>query len=228
MIKINLLPKELAVHRETNLWTVAAFVVPVITLGVVAAMHIMRTNEDAQLTEDLTVMRADLEARKEALNTVKQLERQKAELSVYSSVRSNLEALSSDWRGDLERFVSQIPTGSANPTISLSSLGVSTPTAATGVAFDGRPSSKVMTIQGIAKSNQALIDFVKAFEDSQDFAIQFQNAQKQAENNQYDFTVNVNLIKASATETTPGTTPATTPAPSGTTTPTTTSGGSTQ
>ncbi|WP_034334875.1 hypothetical protein [Deinococcus misasensis] len=200
MIKINLLPKELAVHRETNLWTVAAVVVPVLALGVAATMHIMRINELNQLNEEVTVMSAELEARKADIAEQNALDQKKRELSVYSDVRANLQALSSDWRGDIERFVGQIPTGSTNPTIALNTLGVALPAANT-IAFDGRPASKVLTIQGTAKTNQALIDFVKAFEDSQDFAIQFQNATRQKESSQYDFTVNVNLVKASATET---------------------------
>lgn len=200
MIKINLLPKELAVHRETNLWTVAAVVVPVLAIGVAATMHIMRINELNQLSEEVTVMSAELEARKADIAEQNALDQKKRELSVYSDVRANLQALSSDWRGDIERFVSQIPTGSTNPTIALNTLGVTLP-AATTTTFDGRPASKVLTIQGTAKTNQALIDFVKAFEDSQDFAIQFQNATRKEETSQYDFTVNVNLVKASTTET---------------------------
>jgi type IV pilus assembly protein PilN len=219
LIKINLLPKELVVHRETNLWTVAAVVVPVLAIGVAATMHIMRINELNQLSEEVTVMNAELEARKADIAEQNALDRKKRELSVYSDVRANLQALSSDWRGDIERFVSQIPTGSTNPTIALNTLGVTLP-AATTTTFDGRPASKVLTIQGTAKTNQALIDFVKAFEDSQDFAIQFQNATRKEETSQYDFTVNVNLVKASTTETpTDGTTGATTG-----TTPTTTQG----
>ncbi|GEM48778.1 hypothetical protein [Deinococcus cellulosilyticus] len=199
MIKINLLPKELVVHRETNLWTVAAVVVPVLALGVVATMHILRVNEYNRLSEEVQVMQADLEARKADIAEQDALDRKKAELNVYTQIKSSLLSLSSDWRGDIERFVSQIPTGSSNPTISLNTLGVSMPTAE-GPVGDGRPASKVMTIQGTAKSNQALIDFVKAFEDSQDFAIQFQDASKQQDTSNYNFTVNVNLIKASTTE----------------------------
>lgn len=216
MIKINLLPKELVVHRETNLWTVAAVVVPVLALGVVATMHILRNNEYNRLSEEVQVMQADLEARKADIAEQNELDRKKTELSVYSTVKSNLQALSSDWRGDIERFVSQIPTGSTNPTISLTTLGVSLP-AADAPSADGRPASKIMTIQGTAKSNQALIDFVKAFENSQEFAIQFQNASRMEDTSNYEFTVNVNLIKASTTEPAPGTTPEST----GTTTTTT-------
>lgn len=218
MIKINLLPKELAVHRETNLWSIAAVAIPVLAIGVAATMHIMRLNELNQLNEEVTVMSAELEARKADIAEQNALDQKKRELSVYSDVRANLQALSSDWRGDIEKFVSQIPTGSTNPTIALNTLGVTLPAANT-TTFDGRPASKVLTIQGTAKTNQALIDFVKAFENNQDFAIQFQNATRQQETSQYDFTVNVNLVKASTTETPTDGTNGTAAAPTTPTTP---------
>lgn len=215
MIRINLLPKNLRKRVEPGWWRLIAVALPVLTLGVVAAMHISASQELSKINGEIDNLNAELNTRQAAVLERKNLLAKQAELQVIVGVDQQLRTANSPWTPDLKRFVEQIPSDSGKSSISLASLNMRSLTVIGGTppapnpAYAGKNITKEFTLAGKTLSSFSLVNFIRAFEENDNFGIQFQSAQRDAKTGEYTFSVVVGLtaLPVPAPAGTTGTTP---------------------
>ncbi|ADV67192.1 hypothetical protein [Deinococcus maricopensis] len=218
MVEVNLLPQNMRRRNEPNIWKFAAIGLPItglLIMGVVTVVYSLQESELNRQVDDANSQIAALQPSKTEFDT---LSRRRTELQAVTNTADQLLATKTSWSSDLARFVNQIPTVKD---VALTSLTVGTATtAATPVGgatpFDGKAISKTFTLNGRARSTQALVRFLNAYERSPEFGITFNNATRDEQTQDYTFNAVVGLVApaqpASATTTAAAGTPAAAPA----------------
>ena len=64
--------------------------------------------------------------------------------------------------------------------------------------YEGRPIVAEMNISGTVVSTEVLAQFIRALENSTDYGVAFQNAQRQADTDLYDYSLTVGAIAEDA------------------------------
>lgn|GEM_PF-3711909 len=224
MININLLPADLKRSTGPDVFKIASGAILTVGLLTMAILQISASSTLANVNRDIETVRSELAVLQPRVREHDQLTQERAELLAVASVSTALTAAQTSWSADLAKFVRQLPSASS-PLISLTSLtmqraGSAGATPATS-AYDGKPVTKEVAVNGSARSSAALVRFVNTFEQAPDFGVQFQNANKDAETGVYAFVVTVGMIgsappQASSTGTaTPASTPSAPAAPAG-------------
>lgn len=220
MININLLPKEMRKSTRPDFWRFAAIGVAAATAVTVGVLHFSVTGTLRGLNGDIAEAQGEIDLLRPRVNERNELRARKAELESVTSVAETLRAGQTSWSGDLARFVRQLPTSNA-PVLALNNLTMSTLDGATASApnvnYDGKLISKEVRLQGRARSSEGVVQLLNTFEQSPDFGVQFQSAQRDEESGDFVFSATVGLVKSEPVAASQPTTPPT--APDGTTPP---------
>ena len=227
MVEVNLLPQNMRRRNEPNIWKIAAIGLPVtaaLIMGVITVTYLAQESALVQQVNDTKAQIQTLQPDKTEYDT---LVRRRGELQAVTSTADALLATKTSWSTDLARFVNQIPTVTD---VSLTSLSMASaanvPPAVPGTVapFDGKAVGKTFTLNGRARSTQALVRFLNAYERSPEFGITFNNATREEPTGDYTFSAVVGLVAPAqpasappAAGATPGAAPAAPAAPAATT-----------
>jgi type IV pilus assembly protein PilN len=205
LIKLNLLPKTLRKRVEPGWWRLTAIIFPLIVFVVVAMIHIGTLSKISQLESERSQLQAEVAILQPYIKRQRELSQRKAELEQIIRVDREIKAGFVAWSDNIAKFINQIPRRNGRFEVFLRSINTKLvpPDTRARLAdqgmYDHKEVAVEFTVRGEAKSDQALIRFVKAFEDSPDFGINFQQGSRN-EDGGYTFTATIGITEEVAAE----------------------------
>lgn len=182
MINVNLLPKNLQRVREPGYWRVLAVLFPLLVFGVAFTFQylawqtvdnlereVVAREDQLALLQPFIEEQADLRARQTELNEL---------ISIASAVRENRIV----WTGEIVGLLEHLPAqGGDTPAIDFQNLNMRAvvPPQENEDRYEGQPIIAEMSIGGNVVNLEVLSTFVRALENSNDFGVLFQNANRQ-------------------------------------------------
>ncbi|WP_243027608.1 flagellar protein FliT [Thermus albus] len=200
MIRLNLLPKNLRRRVEPGWWRLAAATFALVVLSVLGILHYGAYTELTQTKAERDALRAEVEALKPFIAEQNRLEQERKALEALLAIREGLKKSFVPWSDYLATFIRQIPQEGGRLPVALRSVGTraipeeeATRMAQAGT-FDGKRVRVEFTVQGEALNQNALVSFVRAFETSPRFGIEFQGASLDQNRGLYTFSARVGLV----------------------------------
>ena len=200
MIRLNLLPKDLRRRVEPGWWRLAAATFALVVLSVLGILHYGAYTELNQTKAERDALRAEVEALRPFIAEQNRLEQERKALEALLAIREGLKKSFVPWSDYLATFIRQIPQEGGRLPVALRSVGnraipedEATRMAQAGT-FDGKRVRVEFTVQGEALNQNALVSFVRAFETSPRFGIEFQGASLDQNRGLYTFSARVGLV----------------------------------
>lgn len=220
LININLLPKDLRRSTGPNYWTIASVAVAGVSLLTMLGFQLAVEGTLRNINNQIAEAQSEIAVRAPDVAERDRLLAEQNQLQAITNVATTLRAGQTSWSDDLARFVRQLPSGNT-PAIALNNLTMRTvasadPSQAAGV-YDGKAVTREVVVNGRARSSAALVRFVDAFEQAQDFGIQFPTVSREDTTGDYTFSTTIGMI-GSQPPADPNAAPGQTP-PDGTTPP---------
>lgn len=235
MVEINLLPREYQQKAEPSVWKYASMAVAGLTAAVLGGWFLAVSGNTSRLQAESDGLQAQIDAVAPKKREFEALTARKTELEQVTNVALQLRDQKTYWSNDLAAFVDRVPQDIALSKIDMTTVA---PEATANPAYAGKQVSREFVLNGKATSQAAIISFLNAYENDQNFGVDFRSMQREATTNLYNFTAAVGAVgdrstvseaaanaaagtPAAGTTPTTGTTPAagTTPTPAGTTAP---------
>jgi len=203
LIKLNLLPKTLRKRVEPGWWRLTAIIFPLVIFGIIALIHVSTLSRISQLESERNQLQAEVAVLQPYIKRQRELKQRKAELEQIIRVDQEIKANFVAWSDNIAKFINQIPRRDGRFEVFLRSINTKLvpPDTRARLAeqgmYDRKKIAVEFTVQGEARSADALVRFVKAFEDSPDFGINFQQGSR-TEDGGYTFTATIGLTEQGA------------------------------
>lgn len=203
MIRLNLLPKTLRKRVEPGWWRLTAIIFPLVIFAIIALIHMGTMVKIKQLENERSQLQAEVAVLQPFIKRQRELNRRKAELEQIIQVDQEIKANFVAWSDSIAKFINQIPRRDGRFEVFLRSINTKLVPPETRARlieqglYDRKPVALEFTLQGEAKDDEALIRFVKAFESSPDFGINFEQGSR-TEDGGYTFTATVGVVENNA------------------------------
>ena len=202
LVNINLLPKHLRRRLGPDWWRVSAIAVPLIVLGTVAYITLTVQNTLNEKINTRDQLQAEVNLLKPYIQEQRKLERKKKELEQIAVVAREVQSTYRPWSLYLSSLIQKLPRTSKGPILSLNFIDAHTIKPDRAQRTYGFPARVEFSLRGEAASEQALVEFVKAFETDRRFGINFQSSSRETKTGIYTFRATVGMAapKADRTE----------------------------
>ncbi|GGL04130.1 fimbrial assembly protein [Deinococcus radiotolerans] len=211
MVEVNLLPQQYRKQSEPTLWQPAAIGVAVLTALILLGVEVATATKIGNIKKELDSVNGEIAALTPADREFRQLTQEKTELQQVTAIAGQLRDAKTYWTNDLASFTAQLPGGSG---VALKSLTIR-PVDATNLAsqqqngvYTGQNVTREIDLSGSASSQQAVVNFLRTFENNPNFGVNFRSLQSEGETGRYTFNATVGIVKGDAAATSPTTTPA--------------------
>lgn len=200
MIRLNLLPKNLRRRVEPGWWRLSAALFALLVLGTLGFLHYTAYTELSLAKSERDALKAEVEALKPFIEEQNRLVRERKALEALLAIREGLRKNFVPWSEYLAAFIGQIPREGGRFPVALRSVSgrALSPEEAKGQAqngaFGGKEVRVEFTLQGEALDQNALVRFVRAFETSPRFGIEFQGASLDQNRGLYTFSARVGVV----------------------------------
>ncbi len=200
MIRLNLLPKNLRRRVEPGWWRLAAALFALVVLGTLGFLHYTAYTELSLARSERDALKAEVEALKPFIKEQNRLVQERKTLEALLAIREGLQKNFVPWSLYLAAFINQIPKEGGRLPVALRSVGTralseeEANTQAQNGAFGGKKVRAEFTLQGEALNQGALVRFVRAFETSPRFGIEFQGASLDPNRGLYTFSARVGVV----------------------------------
>lgn len=200
MIRLNLLPKNLRRRVEPGWWRLAAGLFVVATLSVVGYLYFSTVSQIRALENQRDELRLEVESLKPFVAEQNTLERKRTELEKLLSIKKQLAERFVAWSDNLAAVINQIPREGGRFGIALKKIGTRLLTSeesqklAQSNVYDGKQVKLEFDLDGEAQGQASLVRFIKAFEESPSFGINFNQASLNNQNGLYSFSTTVGLV----------------------------------
>lgn len=200
MVEINLLPQQERKRSEPPLWLFGAIGISIIAIATVLIWWFVSLGTAFSLQKEINAVEGDINSLQDRKNEYDRLMVEKITLEKVTNVAKKLTEEKTYWSNDLADFTAKLPTGGG---IALESLSMKpfkqsdlTNAQAKGL-YVGKDVNRIIEIRGSATSQQSVISFLEAFEESDDFDVDFKSLQRENDEttNLYNFSANVGVIK---------------------------------
>lgn len=200
MINVNLLPKNLRRVREPGYWRLLAVLFPLLVIGVAGTMQyfanttVTNLKREKLLREDqLALLQPFIREQRDLLSRQQQLNQL---ISVAHAVRENQVT----WTAEIGGLLETLPVSDGErPIIDFTSLNLQsvTPPRTDPNRFEGRPINAEMQISGSAVDAEVVARFVRALENSENYGVAFQSAQRQNDEGHFTYSLTVGAVEGS-------------------------------
>lgn len=190
VVEINLLPKEYRKQTQPDAWRYASFGVAGLTAAVLGGWLMIVSGSTARLSGQSAELQRQIDALTPAKQESDRLQARKTELEQVTAVALQLRDQKAYWSNDLATFTGNVPGGVVIRTLSMSGA----PAAGASVAFGGRPVQRQLEVSGVGRSQDAVSQFIKAYEGDPAFGVDFRGMQRQEETGNYTFTASVGVL----------------------------------
>ncbi|MVN85488.1 fimbrial assembly protein [Deinococcus sp. HMF7620] len=199
MVEVNLLPQQYRKQAEPNAWIPGAIGLAAVTALALIAGEVVTGTRAGDLRKQLDALNGEAAALAPASAEYAQLNQQKTTLAQVTAVSEQLRAGKTYWTNDLAAFTAQLPTGGG---VALQSMAVKavdanalTALQQTGV-YTGKNVTREIDLTGTASSQQAVVNFLRTFENNPNFGVNFRSLQSEGETSNYTFNASVGIVQA--------------------------------
>ncbi|SMB94924.1 fimbrial assembly protein [Deinococcus hopiensis] len=225
MVEINLLPQQERRSNQPDGWRYGMYALLPLTAVAILIPEVLVGNQLRALHREQDSLNGDIAALTPLKQEYDSLMAQQRSLESVTGVARQLRDSKTYWTNDVAAFSAQLPRSNGVAITSLNMKSLEPTALATlqqnGI-YAGKNVVREIALTGTALSQQSVVNFLKAYENSPSFGVNFQGLQRDTTASRYTFTASVGLVNTAAN---PGTAPGTTPA--GTTPAGTTSSGTT-
>ena len=200
MININLLPKTLRRVREPGYWRILAVLFPILVLAIAGGMQYFANatannlqREKLAREDQLALLQPFLREQRDLISRQQQLNQL---IAVAQSVREN----NIVWTSELSGLLETLPVGSGEtPVIAYPSLSMQSvvPPRSAPNRYEGSPVIAEMNVSGSGVDAAVLAEFIRALENSEAYGVLFQNAQRQGEDELFNYSLTVGAVEGS-------------------------------
>jgi len=218
VVEINLLPQQYRKQSEPTLWQPAAVGVVVLTALILIGVEVATATKVGNLTKELDSVNGEIAALTPASQEFGRLNQEKNQLTQVTAIAVQLRDAKTYWANDIASFTAQLPGGSGvalqSMTIRPLDAGALASQQQNGV-YTGKNVTREIELNGSASSQQAVVNFLRTFENNPNFGLNFRSMQAEGDTGQYTFSATVGIVKGEATApaSTDGSSPATPAAP---------------
>ncbi len=209
MVEVNLLPAQYRKQSQPSVWKYATWALLPITAVALLIPWLMTSTKTSDLQRQIDAVQGDIDTLTPQKHEYDGLVTHQQDLNQVTTIAKTLSDQKTYWSNDLAAFSAQMP---ANSGIGLTKMDI-TPVNADALAGDqknglyvGKNVRRQMSLEGNATSEQAVINFLNALENSSNFGVSFRGMERQAKDKTYTFKADVGIVGAPSTAEQAGTT----------------------
>ncbi|HEX7003167.1 MAG TPA: hypothetical protein VF168_03165 [Trueperaceae bacterium] len=185
MINVNLLPKNLRRVQEPGYWKLLAVLFPLLAFGIVFTLQFSANQTVRNLENEVQQLEDRLALLQPALREQQALQQRQAQLRELIQVYEEVQQNRIEWTGAITGMLENLPALSASGErqIDFSALNLTSivPPRTDPNRYEGQTVIAEMTISGDVVNTDVLADFIRNIEDSPDYGVAFQRANRQGE-----------------------------------------------
>jgi len=190
LINVNLLPKNLQRVREPGYWRLLAVMVPLLVFGVVFVVQYLAWQTTQNLERDVQARQEQLALLRPFLDEQEALQARQRQLNELIAVADAVRENRIVWTGEIVALLETLPGqgGGPRPSIDFRNLSMRSvvPPQSDPARYEGSPIVAELSIGGNVEDLEVLASFVRNLETSPDFGVLFQNASRQAGEEELD------------------------------------------
>ena len=190
MISVNLLPKNLRRIREPGYWRLLAVLVPLVTFAVAFSFQYLAWQTTQNLEREVQAREDQLALLQPFLEEQQELQARQRQLNELIAVADAVRENRIEWTGEIAALLETLPAQGAGPRPSIDfrtlSMRSVVPPQTDENRYEGASVIAEMSIGGNVEDLEVLASFVRNLETSADFGVLFQNASRQAGEEELD------------------------------------------
>ncbi|CAM3231769.1 PilN biogenesis protein dimerization domain-containing protein [Deinococcus saxicola] len=236
VVEINLLPAQYRRQSGPSAWRYATYALPALLVAAVLIPEVVTATRVGDLNREIDALNGEVAALAPAKQEFDTLTAEARTLEQVTSIAQQLKTGKTYWTNDLAAFTSQLPGDGSLAVNSMTIRNLEAGNLVTlqqGGIYMGKAVTREIDLSGTATSQQAVVNFLKLYEDNPNFGVNFRSLQSDAQDGaaagttvarpQYTFTASVGIVggppagtETPAVQPAPGTDPATPAAPAAT------------
>ncbi|MFB9993012.1 fimbrial assembly protein [Deinococcus oregonensis] len=199
MVEINLLPQQYRKNNEPNGWRLGTYALIPITIAAILIPEVVTATRVGDLQKQRDSLQGEVAALTQAKQEFDTLTATETQLKQVTDIATQLRDRKTYWSNDLATFTAQLPAGG---NVALTSMNVRSveATALTGLQqsgiYTGKNVQREIELSGTARSQQAVVNFLNAFETNPKFGVNFRSLQNDQTAGTYTFAATVGIVNA--------------------------------
>jgi type IV pilus assembly protein PilN len=194
LINVNLLPKHLRRVREPGYWRVIAVLFPLIVLGALGVVQFLYSQTENNLRAEKLEKETKVAELQQYVDKQAQVQAQLEQVQVLIGIRDQVQQNTIQWTNELSALLEMLPATQVGGRPSLSFNSLTMQASATGAdpnRYEGQSVIAEMNVSGEVVNTEILSQFIKTLEDSEDFAVSFQNASRTEDTGNYTYSMTI-------------------------------------
>ena len=184
MINVNLLPKNLRRVREPGYWRVLAVAIPLIVFAIAFAFQYLAWQTTQNLEREVLAREDQLALLQPFIEEQQELQARQRQLNELIAIAQEVRENRILWTGEIAGLLETLPAQGEGPrpTIDFRTLAMRAlvPPQQDPTRYEGAPVVAEMSIGGNVRDLETLADFVRNLENDGSYGVLFQNASRQA------------------------------------------------
>lgn len=183
MVEINLLPQQYRKQSVPSAWRYATYALIPLTVAAILIPEVVTSTRVGDLNRALDALNGEAAALAPAKREFDTLTAEAAKLTQVTAIAEQLKSGKTYWTNDLAAFTGQLPTDGS---VAINSLTIRDLDAGglsnlqqSGIYVD-KAVTREIDLSGSATSQQAVVSFLKPYENSPDFGVNFKSLQSAA------------------------------------------------
>ncbi|MFK7602459.1 fimbrial assembly protein [Deinococcus sp. SM5_A1] len=234
VVEINLLPAQYRRQSGPSAWRYGTYALPALLVAAILIPEVVTSTRVGDLNRELDALNGEVSALAPAKQEFDTLTAEARTLEQVTSIAQQLKTGKTYWTNDLAAFTSQLPGDGSLAVNSMTIRNLEAGNLVTlqqGGIYMGKAVTREIDLSGTATSQQAVVNFLKLYEDNPNFGVNFKSLQSDAQigagqngaadaKKRYTFTASVGVVggppagtETPAVQPAPGTDPATPAAP---------------
>lgn len=205
MIEINLLPQQERRRSQPDAWRYATYALLPLTAAAILIPELLVGSQVSRLRGEQDRLSGEIAALTPAKQEYDRLLATQRTLEDVTAVAEQLRNGKTYWTNDVATFSAQLPRGGG---VAITSMNVKPLDAGAlaskqqGGIYAGKNVVREFDLAGTARSQQSVINFLNAYENSPNFAVDFRSLGQEGDTGRYTFAASVGLVGEPGTQTT--------------------------
>ncbi|EYB67303.1 fimbrial assembly [Deinococcus phoenicis] len=197
MVEINLLPQQERRSTQPDAWRYATYALLPLTAAAILIPELLVGSQLGSLHREQDRLTGEIAALTPAKQEFDRLRGTQNTLEEVTAVAGQLRDSKTYWTNDVAAFSAQLPSGGG---VAITSMNVKALDAGAltslqqGGIYAGKNVVREFDLAGTARSQQSVVNFLNAYENSPNFAVNFRSLQQEGETGRYTFAASVGLV----------------------------------
>lgn len=182
MVEINLLPQQYRRQNEPSAWRYATYALIPLTVAAILIPEVVTSTRVGELTREIDTLNGTAAALEPAKREFDTLTAEARSLEQVTTIAQQLKTGKTYWTNDLAAFTAQLPNDSSLSVKSLTIRNLDAnglTTLQQGGIYMSKAVTREIDISGTARSQQAVVNFLKLYENSPNFGVNFKSLQSE-------------------------------------------------